>query len=157
MLNNESVKQLTLSDYLDEDEAELYEEDDDEENLIEDEKIDLEKLREEIKTIEGFITTALQVKYDSKSEALLQALEQSFSMLPKTEANRKALIFTESTRTQKYLKEYLDQHGYAGKIVTFNGSNNDPEWGAIYDAWYICASYGFGTANRRRRYHFSGE
>ena len=141
MLSNETIKQLTLSDYLDEDEAELYEEDDDEENLLEDEKIDLDKLRSEIKTIEGFIETALQIKHDSKSEALLQALEQSFAMLPKTGANRKALIFTESTRTQKYLKEYLDQHGYAGKIVTFNGSNNDPESNAIYEAWYARNAY----------------
>ena len=141
MLKNETVKQLTLSDYLDEDEAELYEEDDEEENLLEDEKIDPDKLRAEIKTIEEFIETALQIKYDSKSEALLLALEQSFAMLPKTGANRKALIFTESTRTQKYLKDYLDQHGYAGKIVTFNGSNNDPESGAIYDAWYAKNAY----------------
>ena len=135
MLNNEAVRQLTLADYMDEDEAELYEEDDDDENLLEDEKIDLDKLREEIHTIEGFIETALKIQYDSKSEALLQALDQSFQMLPKTGAKQKALIFTESTRTQQYLKDYLNQHGYAGKIVTFNGSNNDPDSNAIYDAW----------------------
>lgn len=135
MLNNEAVRQLTLADYMDEDEAELYEEDDDDENLLEDEKIDLDKLREEIHTIEGFIETALKIQHDSKSEALLQALDQSFQMLPKTGAKQKALIFTESTRTQQYLKDYLNQHGYAGKIVTFNGSNNDPDSNAIYDAW----------------------
>lgn len=135
MLNNEAALQLTLADYMDEDEAELYEEDDDDENLLEDEKIDLDKLREEIRTIEGFIETALKIQHDSKSEALLQALDQSFQMLPKTGAKRKALIFTESTRTQQYLKDYLNQHGYAGKIVTFNGSNNDPDSNAIYDAW----------------------
>lgn len=135
MLNNEAVRQLTLADYMDEDEAELYEEDDDDENLLEDEKIDLDKLREEIQTIEGFIETALKIQHDSKSEALLQALDQSFQMLPKTGAKQKALIFTESTRTQQYLKDYLNQHGYAGKIVTFNGSNNDPDSNAIYDAW----------------------
>lgn len=135
MLNNEAVRQLTLADYMDEDEAELYEEDDDDENLLEDERIDLDKLREEIRTIEGFIETALKIQHDSKSEALLQALDQSFQMLPKTGAKRKALIFTESTRTQQYLKDYLNQHGYAGKIVTFNGSNNDPDSNAIYDAW----------------------
>ena len=33
-------------------------------------------------------------------------------MLPKTGAKQKALIFTESTRTQQYLKDYLNQHGY---------------------------------------------
>ena len=112
MLNNEAARQLTLADYMDEDEAELYEEDDDDENLLEDEKIDLDKLREEIHTIEGFIETALKIQHDSKSEALLQALDQSFQMLPKTGAKQKALIFTESTRTQQYLKDYLNQHGY---------------------------------------------
>ena len=112
MLNNEAARQLTLADYMDEDEAELYEEDDDDENLLEDEKIDLDKLREEIHTIEGFIETALKIQHDSKSEALLQALDQSFQMLPKTGAKQKALIFTESTRTQQYLKDYLNQPGY---------------------------------------------
>lgn len=141
MLNNEAARQLTLADYMDEDEAELYEEDDDDENLLEDERIDLDKLREEIRTIEGFIETALKIQHDSKSEALLQALDQSFQMLPKTGAKQKALIFTESTRTQQYLKDYLNQHGYAGRIVTFNGSNNDPESNAIYDAWIAKNAY----------------
>lgn len=141
MLNDETVKQLTLADYMDEDEAELYEEDDEEENLLEDEKIDLDKLRAEIETINGFIETALKIKFDSKSEALLLALEQSFAMLPKTGANRKALIFTESTRTQFYLKEYLEQHGYSGKTVLFNGSNTDPDSNAIYDAWMTKNAY----------------
>lgn len=141
MLTDETVKQLTLADYMDEDEAELYEEDDDEENLLEDETVNLERLRAEIKTIDGFIETALKINHDSKSEALLKALEQSFAMLPKTGAKRKALIFTESTRTQKYLKEYLDQHGYRGRIVTFNGSNNEPESNAVYDAWMAKNAY----------------
>lgn len=137
MLKDENARQLTLADYLDEDEAELYEEDDDDENLIDDDdKIDLDKLREEIKTIEGFIQTARGIRYDSKSEALLKALSQGFAKLPETGGNRKALIFTESTRTQLYLKEYLDKHGYAGRIVLFNGSNNDPESNTIYDEWY---------------------
>lgn len=135
MLNDETVRQLTLADYMDEDEAELYEEDDDDENLLEDEKIDLEKLREEIRTIDGFIKTALEIRQDSKSSALLKALDQSVAMLPQTGAAKKALIFTESTRTQLYLKEYLEQNGYRGRIVTFNGSNTDKESNAIYEAW----------------------
>ena len=137
MLNNETVKQLTLADYMDEDEAELYEEDDDDENLLEDEQINLDKLRDEIRTIDGFIKTASEIRQDSKSAALLIALERSFAMLPKTGAAKKALIFTESTRTQLYLKEFLDQNGYKGRIVTFNGSNTDPESNAIYNAWCV--------------------
>ena len=137
MLNDETVKQLTLADYMDEDEAELYEEDDDDENLLEDEQINLDKLRDEIRTIDGFIKTASEIRQDSKSAALLVALERSFAMLPKTGAAKKALIFTESTRTQLYLKEFLDQNGYKGRIVTFNGSNTDPESNAIYNAWCV--------------------
>ncbi len=137
MLNDETVKQLTLADYMDEDEAELYEEDDDDENLLEDEQINLDKLRDEIRTIDGFIKTASEIRQDSKSAALLIALERSFAMLPKTGAAKKALIFTESTRTQLYLKEFLDQNGYKGRIVTFNGSNTDPESNAIYNAWCV--------------------
>lgn len=136
MLETETVNQLTLADYFDEDEIEIAEEDyEDEEEIQDDGKIDVEKLKEEIATIDGFIKKALQIKHDSKTDALLVALEKSFAMLPKTGANRKALIFTESTRTQKYLKEYLEENGYSGKIVLFNGSNTDPESNAIYDAW----------------------
>lgn len=50
-------------------------------------------------------------------------------------ANRKALIFTESTRTQLYLKQLLEENGYMGKIVLFNGSNNDETSRKIYKAW----------------------
>ena len=48
---------------------------------------------------------------------------------------RKALIFTEFRRTQQYLKRLLEGHGYEGKVVTFNGSNDDAAAGEIYQAW----------------------
>jgi hypothetical protein len=50
-------------------------------------------------------------------------------------AARKAVIFTESRKTQAYLKSYLDAHGYAGQVVTFSGSNSDAESIAIYTQW----------------------
>jgi predicted nucleic acid-binding Zn-ribbon protein len=50
-------------------------------------------------------------------------------------AYKKALIFTESRRTQEYLKRFLDANGYAGKITLFNGSNSDAESKAIYEGW----------------------
>jgi len=37
------------------------------------------------------------------------------------------LIFTESSRTQRYLKEFFTAHGYAGKLVTLNGQNDDAD------------------------------
>ena len=48
---------------------------------------------------------------------------------------KKVLIFTESRRTQSYLKDLLETNGYAGKIVTFNGTNSDPESKRVYAEW----------------------
>ena len=52
-------------------------------------------------------------------------------------AKQKAIIFTESTITQKYLSEtLLPDNGYKDKIVLFNGSNNDPKSKEIYQNWF---------------------
>ena len=144
MLEDESVKQITFEELLpDEDVSDLYETDIDTDDVDadQDEKIDLEKLQDEIQIITGFIDTAEQIKQDSKSNALLLALDQAFAMLPKTGGNKKALIFTESTRTQQYLKKFLEDNGYAEKIVTFNGTNNDAKSNTIYDSWYAKNKY----------------
>ena len=50
-------------------------------------------------------------------------------------AREKALVFTESTRTQKYLFERLSKEKYNGRIILFNGSNNDPVSTQIYQNW----------------------
>ncbi|WP_298273455.1 helicase-related protein [Geobacter sp.] len=55
--------------------------------------------------------------------------------MEKMGASRKALIFTESRRTQEYLKAFLEANGFAGRIVLFNGSNTDPESSAIFEKW----------------------
>ena len=54
---------------------------------------------------------------------------------PRSGAARKALIFTESRRTQDYLKTFLEAHGYEGQLVLFNGTNGGPEATAIYERW----------------------
>nr|WP_255706929.1 MULTISPECIES: helicase-related protein [unclassified Anoxybacillus] len=50
-------------------------------------------------------------------------------------ANEKAVIFTESRRTQSYLREFLERNGYARKIVLFNGKNEDEQAKQIYAQW----------------------
>ena len=50
-------------------------------------------------------------------------------------AQRKVIVFTESRRTQQYLKDYLDANGYTGKVVTFNGTNTDKDSKIIYENW----------------------
>ena len=50
-------------------------------------------------------------------------------------APAKALVFTESRRTQIYLLQLLEANGYAGKIVLFNGSNSDAASKTTYKQW----------------------
>ena len=97
--------------------------------------IDRQKLREEIGVLQHLATWARAIGIDTKTQALLKALEIGFDQMATTGAARKALIFTESLRTQGYLKAFLESHGYQGKVVLFNGANVGPEAGAIYERW----------------------
>ncbi len=120
-------------EYLDEDE----DEDDVENDLAEREvRPELKKLELEIAEVRHYLTWAQSIGVDSKSRALLTALTLGFAELGKVGANSKALIFTESRRTQSYLKDFLEANGHAGKVALFNGSNSGPETKAIYERWF---------------------
>jgi len=66
---------------------------------------------------------------------LLIALKKGFEMALELGAQKKAIIFTESTITQKYLHGLLSKNGYKDKIILFNGTNNDDESKRIYAEW----------------------
>src|ERR1700730_15282985 len=68
-------------------------------------------------------------------EKLVARLPEVLDEIEKRGGKRKAVIFTESVRTQNYLANLLAQNGYAGHIVLMNGSNSDPESQALYRAW----------------------
>lgn len=97
--------------------------------------IDRQRLREEIDILQRLATWARGIGIDTKTQTLLKALEIGFEQMATTGAARKALIFTESRRTQEYLKDFLELHGYRGKVVLFNGTNGGPEATAIYERW----------------------
>lgn len=97
--------------------------------------INRQQLREEIEILRRLAERARHIAVDSKSTALLTALEVGFTQMANTGAARKALVFTESRRTQDYLKSFLESHGYAGQVVLFNGTNGGPEATAIYERW----------------------
>jgi SNF2-related domain/Helicase conserved C-terminal domain len=99
------------------------------------EPVDRRRLREEIEALQDLAAEARRIGVDTKSQTLLKALEIGFEQMATTGAARKALVFTESRRTQEYLKGFLESHGYAGQVVLFNGTNGDPEATAIYDQW----------------------
>ena len=97
--------------------------------------IDRKQLKEEIELLTQLVQWARSIGTDTKTRSLLSALEIGFRQMATTGAQRKALIFTESRRTQIYLKEFLEANGYAGQVVQFSSTNNSPEANAIYQNW----------------------
>src|SRR3546814_4957671 len=59
----------------------------------------------------------------------------AFAELERLGAAKKAIIFTESKRTQTYLLELLADTPYGDGIVLFNGTNSDQRAQAVYKDW----------------------
>ncbi len=98
-------------------------------------EINKEKIDSEIDELSSYIQWARSIGIDTKSRALLKALKLGFAEMKKIGAAKKAVVFTESRRTQTFLKDFLESNGYAGEVVTFNGTNREPESREIYDRW----------------------
>lgn len=122
-------------DDLDSDVAEWVAENEADTSKMDDEPINLSLLDREIEQIQGFINQANALSQDSKALALLEALKIGFHQMANLGAMQKAIIFTESTRTQQFLVDFLRQNGYADKLVAFSGTNNQPQATDIYHQW----------------------
>lgn len=92
-------------------------------------------IESEIADLKTYLSHALAIRENSKGKALLIALKEGFKMAKSFGATKKAVVFTESRRTQQYLCELLSANGYKDKIMLFNGTNSDPESKRIYDNW----------------------
>ncbi len=113
-------------------------------------KIDVDKLIEEIRELEHYIQWAGSIGIDTKTKALLTALEIGFARMEEMGAAQKVVIFTESRRTQSWLKDFLEGNGYAGRVLTFNGTNKDDASGQIYQEWFA-ANRNTGRASNSRQ------
>ena len=96
---------------------------------------EIQAIRYEIDELESFRELAVSITENAKGTALLQALKVAFAKLEELGAAKKALIFTESRRTQDYLLRLLADTPYAPGVVLFNGSNSDERSKQIYNAW----------------------
>jgi superfamily II DNA or RNA helicase len=101
-----------------------------------------EEIRAEKKKLREFHELAKSIQKNSKGEVLLSALRKGFEAATQARAahqngtlQQKAIIFTESRRTQEYLLRLLEASPFAGKIVLFNGTNSDPKSNEIYRNW----------------------
>lgn len=98
-------------------------------------EVDPAKLAAELADLQAYTHLAESIQDNAKGDALLRGLETAFTQAVALGAARKAVIFTESRRTQAYLLGLLNQHGYEGQIVTLNGQNTEPLAREIYQRW----------------------
>jgi superfamily II DNA or RNA helicase len=103
---------------------------------------ELAQLRIEKEDLRRFLALAGSIAKNAKGEVLLTALRRGFEDASRAQEaegastlSQKAIVFTESRRTQNYLFELLQQTEFTGKVMLFNGSNSDPTSKAIYESW----------------------
>ncbi|MES0124659.1 SNF2-related protein [Mesorhizobium sp. C420B] len=107
--------------------------DDDTDDAVED--IDPKHLQAEINELKRYRDLAGSIQTNAKGKALLDSLPEVLNEIVAKHGQRKAVIFTESVRTQTYLRELLEAHGFKGQTVVLNGSNSDKDSNIIYKAW----------------------
>lgn len=112
--------------------AEEADEDSDEEAGV---LITPEMIAAEIAELQEYLTLANSISKNAKGEELLKQLPKVMDEIKGKGGARKAVIFTESVRTQLYLRDLLEHHGYAGQVVLMNGQNNDEQSRRTYAEW----------------------
>jgi ERCC4-related helicase len=94
-----------------------------------------EMIAREIEELVGYRNLASSISSNAKGERLIRELPALLDAVVAKGGARKAVVFTESVRTQTYLADLLSRSGFAGQIALLNGSNSDPESGRIYTDW----------------------
>ena len=92
-------------------------------------------LEAEIADLDAFAKLATSIEQNAKGRALVKALTIAFAKAREIGAAEKAIIFTESRKTQNYLLRVLADSPFKDGIVLFNGSNTDDRSKVIYAAW----------------------
>lgn len=115
-----------------------------EENQASEMSVDKDSLQEEIDELQGYCDLARSIGDESKALRLLDALQVSFEKIKQLGGSRKALVFTESRKTQEYLYRFLSEHGYEKKVVLFNGTNDSLQAKQLYQLWLLR----YGGSNR---------
>lgn len=111
------------------------EDDEDEDTVVYLTDSQIEEVKDELQELKDIYSLALSITSNSKGACLLKSLQLGFKHMEEMNAPHKALIFTESRRTQAYLCQLLEENGYEGKIVLFNGTNSDSQSSRIYNEW----------------------
>ena len=96
---------------------------------------DKQGIRQELELLKGIKAIADGIQRDTKGANLLTAIRAGFAQVEANKGQRKAVIFTESVRTQEYVLALLNEGGYKGQVVLLNGSNDDEISRRVYAQW----------------------
>ena len=111
-------------------------EEDDEEPEDDETAVQKAQIQDELEEVRAIIEAASSIRRNAKIEALKSALQISFDQQEKEGRSPKAVVFTESKRTQKYIAEELRDSDYSeDDILLFNGDYDDVMTKQIYRAW----------------------
>ena len=97
--------------------------------------VDRAAIEAEVADLDQFAKLATSIEQNAKGKALVKALTVAFKKTTELGAAEKAIIFTESRKTQSYLLRVLADSPFKDGVVLFNGSNTDDRSKAIYAAW----------------------
>ena len=89
----------------------------------------------EVADLDAFAALAKSIEHNAKGKALVKALAIAFPKAVELGALQRAIIFTESRRTQDYLLRVLADSPFKDGIVLFNGTNTDDRSKQIYAVW----------------------
>ncbi|MGQ0507522.1 MAG: SNF2-related protein [Myxococcaceae bacterium] len=84
-------------------------------------------LQNEVWELKQYADLADSIKVNAKGEALKRALDRTFTVARAHQWPEKAVVFTESRRTQEYLFQLLSAHGFEGRISVLSGDAGTPE------------------------------
>jgi superfamily II DNA or RNA helicase len=115
----------------------------------------LEAMRHEVNELRSYAELARSITINEKASKLNEALDKGFERLRELGAPEKAIIFTDSTKTQEYIARSLIEAGREEGLILFNGSNDSPGTNEIYKAWLIANKdgdviTGIPAADRRK-------
>lgn len=93
------------------------------------------EMQAEVAELREYAALARSITVNQKAVKLGEAIDLGFERLRELGAPEKAIIFTDSTKTQEYIARTLKESGRGKGVVLFNGSNNSPDQTSIYQVW----------------------
>lgn len=107
---------------------------------------------DELKIVRNILALARSIESNAKIDALKEALSFAFEHQETEGIPQKAVVFTESKRTQKFIATELRKSGYSEEdILLFNGDFDDAMTKEIYRTWQV-KNYGKTNYGRSVEY-----